>query len=519
MQEPKKEYIKTRSALIVCALVMFVFSQISWAECYDPNFTWRNSLCSYNPPKPDNFVCPPSFPFSYGGGYCVSSYDLNLGGRIYNICNLLCASLNESNTALDSLDCVNRGLNFINGSCQSPCDSTKWTCNTSVETSQTTIANDFVTCINGSCYGGIYCEFKSTSITTCVSECGETTINEASVPIRYDGACNDDNLTDEDICTPTQCTTFEGYYHLFKKCASREVLNGEIQMFPRFVGGGKGSCFSAGLPEASLDSAGFGAGVDSTSISKQCLMYGIGCPAKDSTDYTEKENRNPSKCSCEKYDGLSSISKIVCPDGSSSIFYGSCDSWKDSFSSSSSPESSSNPPESSSSVTEESPASSGGELVGNWVTWSQGEDIKSALGAIILNTQPRPASTINLDDYATTGGQVDVSYSRADSIYDPSTIVDTNGIVEAIFGRITDKNKILDTLTASAPSTCPCITFFEGNAQTSIENGRLTIARMRFDLGNIHGYNLCRIISAVVVALASIVSFFIGFSIFKNISQ
>jgi hypothetical protein len=308
-------------------------------------------------------------------------------------------------------------------------------------------------------------------------------------------------------------------FSLYKLCKSREIVDGVQKFLPRMVGGGYGNCASNGYPETN-DSTGFAGSQDSTKIPESCFTMGMGCPPPDTTNYASGDNRTPQNgCNCEPYDGLSSVSRIVCPDGSISLFMGSCDKWKEPPFSSSSTE----PPESSSGS--ENPTSSGGALVGDWANYSQGQEIISLLGAIASNTMQKPETkninTINvaLDDYATSKEDVDVPFNRHDSIYNPSYVIDTAGLKNAIFGRVTEENTILDTLEHPV-SKCPCFTFFSsGGNQAQITGFHISLPKMVFDFADFHGFDLCRIISVVVSALASVVAFFIGFSIFKNVSQ
>lgn len=111
----------------------------------------------------------------------------------------------------------------------------------------------------------------------------------------------------------------------FRNCQNRNLINGEAQTIPVFEGGGVGNCKNAGYKESSLTDT---TSVDSTSIPKECFLYGQNCPEVDQTDYTSAQNRTSENgCSCQPYDGLSHISQIVCPDGSMSVFFGSCNEF------------------------------------------------------------------------------------------------------------------------------------------------------------------------------------------------
>lgn len=484
--------------------------------CFTTGYYNDVCLCSSLDPLT---ACPSS---NYNGGYLSYPISIDGMGGCLSLSGSSCyyGVKCTSKIEADSLACELEGNSweYINNVWQcvenAPCDSTHWECTTDVETSQTTIASDKVECFDGDCFGGVYCEYISKSTTDCRNDCGQFTTQSTQVPIRYEGHCNEDNLLDDTECTKTKCMTFDGFYKLFKLCASREIINGERRFLPRFVGGGKGSCRNAGWPES--DSTSFSTSPDSVSVSEDCFTMGLGCPPKDSTDYNEPDNRNPNKCTCEPFDGISYISRIVCPDGSVSVFYGSCDDFRNPPSSSSS-----DAPESSSSGSENPPASSGA-LVGDWVNYSQGEEIKGILG--IIASKLDKEQTINnvnsvniaLDDYTVNPSDSVAPLVVPDSMLSYTSVIDTEGIVDAVFGRVTEENEILDTLSGYS-GTCPTCTFFGGGA--SIVGGRVSIPEIRFDFSNFWGFNLCAIISRIVIALASIVAFFIGFAIFKNISQ
>lgn len=487
-------------------LSFFLLVSFSWAACHKVAQSW---------------TC-------WSGGYvngewlCIKPTDTSR--QIYDNCTSDCVYRGygcgerrcdyyycDTQLENDSLNCV---INPSLPQCQ--CDST-FHCNTITETTQTTIATDGVECWGGECYGGVYCLYETTNTTDCSNGCGEFTTQTNTFPLRYDGACNPDNLLDDTECSKTRCMSFEktNSYTLYKMCASREIINGERKFLPRFVGGGVGTCKNAGWAESNDSTL---VQPDSTGVPDECFTMGINCPKPDTTNYEDAHNRNPDKCKCEKLDGLSHISSIVCPDGSRNIFYGSCDDWQQKYLSSSSA-----PPVSSGISSENPPASSGGaELAGNWVTYSQGEDIKNVLAVIANNTAQQPTinnvNTMNvaLDDYTANISDSAASLIVPDSVYSPDLVIDTAGLKNALFHRVTEENTILDTLFVSS-SKCPCFTFFQGH--TANFQGHLSLPEIKFDFSNFHGFDLCHIIQVIVSALASVVAFFIGFAIFKNVSQ
>lgn len=543
--------MKRNNFRILAIFALFLLCVQSWAACYQiqTSATIRsvyycdasNGTYNFGYPLEDrisvsgqchcsaNTLAPYSYTIGlsastgsrkYASGSCTSScYKENQSNDSYYF-RVQCVQTEcDTQAEADSLACLQSGLHWVNGSCNPPCDSTKWTCHTTTETTQTTIASDNITCIKGTCFGLTYCEYVTRNTTECENECGTHTEQTNEIPMTYEGACNDDNLSDDNMCSATKCIESQGQYSLYQMCQSREVLNGDIQLLPRMVGGGVGSCKNAGY-KTENDKLNDSASVaqDSMQIPLECYQYGVNCPEPDSS-YSDPEDRTPQNgCICEPFDGQKYISQIVCPDGSSSILYSSCDEWKQP------PMSSSSTPESSSAA--EWPASSGGMgEMGDWTTYSQGEDIKAALAVIAANTSKMGNNQVivqqnqdflNQFAYQDDGTEPQLNIPDSMLFYD-STQVDTNGILDAIFNRLDTSNKVLDTIPA-VTKVCPCLTFFSGNQNTSFANGHIQFKELVIDMSDFHGFNLCTIISGIVVALASVVSFFIGFSIFKNIS-
>lgn len=530
--------MKKNNFRILAILALFLLSVQSWATCTS---SWEQETLGYTNDPQCTTIEPWRCGFQGGSGeycgtgnrsYCkpsatrfcdcyVTNRNCNPPGKVSNITGGCMTITCTNSSEIDSIACVKEKKYWVNGQCKtSLCDSTKWTCHTTTETTQTTVASDNITCIKGTCFGLTYCEYVTRNTTECDNECGTHTEQTNEIPMTYEGACNDDNLSDDNMCSATKCIEAQGQYSLYQMCQSRSVLNGEIQLLPRMVGGGMGSCKNAGY-KAENDKLNDSASVaqDSMQIPLECYQYGVNCPEPDSS-YSDPEDRTPQNgCICEPFDGQKYISQIVCPDGSVSVEYHSCDEWKQP------PMSSSSTPESSSAA--EWPASSGGMgEMGDWTTYSQGEDIKAALAVIAANTSKMGNNQVivqqnqdflNQFAYQDDGTEPQLNVPDSMLTYD-STQVDTNGILDAIFNRLDTSNKVLDTIPA-VTKVCPCLTFFSGNQNTSFANGHIQFKEVVIDMANFNGFNLCTIISAIVVALASVVSFFIGFSIFKNISQ
>lgn len=359
--EPNQENIKTRSslALLVFALVILFTSSFSWGLC--STTTGYKSIIGYGSCTGslygsknvatlncgyirynDYNICNPAYlrvsindNQYYAGGSCVGS------GNIYSTSGVnytltVCTSENEAERFKDSVSCVKQSFQFVNGVCKPPCDSTKWSCNTVTENTTETEESTSINCFENTCFGGKYCTYIAKATTTCVNECGSSLTTETmATPTRFEGSCPSTIQDDENCSAQTYCVSNSmGTYMLYRKCFSGSIGNGAPSVVARSVGGGLGDCKNSGYPEtdpSKLDSAGGsgGSSADSVSYSQQCLLYGIGCPVDSSNvDYSENENRTSDNgCKCSSYDGLPYLSRISCPDGSISVFYGSCKDW------------------------------------------------------------------------------------------------------------------------------------------------------------------------------------------------
>lgn len=465
-------------------------------------------------------TCPSSGTGTYTDGYITDQRCNSTGYMAVKVieCQSYCCYGSSKEEVIATLCSQNPNLP------QCPqCDSTKYTCETSTTTTQTTIANQDVTCFNGECYGGVYCEYVTENTTTCTNECGGITTETARFPMRYEGACNEETAPDENQCGPLKCVTNSSsvgtFYHLFRNCKNRNMINGEVQTIPIFEGGGVGNCKNAGYQESNMNDT---TAVDSTSIPKECFLYGLNCPPVDSTDYSSEQNRTPENgCYCQPYDGLSHISQITCPDGSSSVFFGSCDDYSSS--------SGDNPPESGSSGSENPPASSGGsESPTDWVKYSQGVTMIDLLAQIVTNTGKQNQQSINIQtgisDYQYFDEDSDIPWNHQDSILE--IYPDSSGfgalrdsLKKALWSRVDTNNKILDTLSVAQYSGCPTLNILGGSNNRPTTQSGMYLKGITVNFCDISGFNIVRIVSTLLVAFASIVGFFIGFAIFKNVSQ
>lgn len=82
--------------------------------------------------------------------------------------------------------------------------------------------------------------------------------------------------------------------------------------------------------------------------------------------------------------------------------------------------------------------------------------------------------------------------------------------------KVLDTNRvIIDTSTKVSSGTCPVLTGnFSQACKKFVPFLNKNDLNLRIDLNNISGFSLCSIFKSIVIGFASVVSFFIGFSIF-----
>lgn len=427
----------------------------------------------------------------------------------------------------DSLVCVNKGYLWQNDSCVTPCDPSKYTCNTTSELITEETSSDQITCIGGTCYGVKGCKYYSKYTTTCVNECNTDVAEESysTNPIFIDGACDDKDLEGE--CTNTICTELtpsesgandgKNRYIIYQNCYTNNMTNGQLEMIPKIQKAGIGSCASQGFPNTpppSSDSSSTSSGSSSPtdSIPADCLLFGA-CSSysSDTTDYSNPFNRNSSNgCTCDDDQGTSNIIRITCPDGSISYDIGSCDGWNNKHSSSSSP-----PPSSSSSATDDGGESS--DSSGDWATSDQAEDIEDSLGAIngTLKAIASLISAINPMWSESESGELTPAmieavfgqgeYSAIDSTaignvttWVDSMVIDSSGgsaVLDSVFGLMPTENTLIDTLGFSHSSKCPV--FIVPIKVASFDR------EVVIDCGDIGDFDLCTISSTLMMIFAS----------------
>ena len=150
------------------------------------------------------------------------------------------------------------------------------------------------------------------------------------------------------------------------------------------------------------------------------------------------------------------------------------------------------------------------------------KNVNEVLGSMVQTLKTLPSSIISgirelLNGYNYNETDDEFIWNRVDSLVTLDTIIDTAGVLNAIFNRLDTNNRIIDTIPNASFNGCPCIYFFRGNTSNNLgKDGHISFKEIKFNLGDFHGFNLCTIIRTIVVAFASVVSFFIGFAIFQE---
>lgn len=439
----------------------------------------------------------------------------------YGIQNLGVATLCDTQTELDSLLCVNSGSNWQNGQCKN-CDASdpsSWQCETtsSIVKAQETSPDIICDASFGGCYSGNACAIYTEYQTSCVNDCsGESTVETYRTdPVWQDGFCDEVDI-DRDDCGKTRCIDMDGNFALVHDCNSNNIINGVPQSFPVVIQGGKGSCASNGYQPVnpdSLNNNGNSSNRDSilkahqdSLYSQNCLLFGQCGDSNDSTDFSDASNRNAENgCYCERMDDMPFVSRIVCPDGTSSVFYGSCKDWQDKPSSSSS----STPPSSESGGGGSSEADS---RPTDWANWSQANEMNQKLDAnngILASISEKLSNIFSFLSGGGGSGGFDNSDGLSTSIdwdnpqyVDSSLVYDTNQV--SIFGDVSDSlfnlarsNKgLLDT--SSLPDLDNCF-----SCRLRMPAG-LSGTEISLNFGDLGGFNICKLLRSILIVLTEI---------------
>ena len=421
----------------------------------------------------------------------------------------------------DSLVCV-QGGNHWNGTECRQCGEYK--CKTITSHSAVKDNNSSVVCLGKSC-NNYNCKIFSQLQEICTNECGDSTITTIATDTTYyeDAACDPERYF-EDCSASNFCYEVGTNYVLYKKCLTGQIINGTETQSTKIISSGKGSCADQGYlsqsPEQNTpqDSMSLGGG-GQDSIPDNCLLFGIGCPADTSSvNYSSSSNRNEQNgCICSAYDGLSYLSIITCPDGSSSTFYGSCDDWK------SPPTSSSSSPSEPSSSAADTTGTGGGTSSGNtptdWATWSQMRE-----QIILQGNSNYKLDQVNSNLNNINNGINEINNTLNSSIPMPNldttegsiSSISAKDTINKIMGYMPTKNTIIDTLEMQDISngTCPELYILKND----IKILTLTIPATKLNLADIGGFNLCKISRAILILLAEIVSSILIIGLFRKFS-
>ncbi len=426
----------------------------------------------------------------------------------------------DTQAEADSVACVNSGSNWVNGQCKN-CDASdpsSWKCETtsSIVKAQESSPDIICDASFGGCYSGNACAIYTEYQTSCVNECtGDSTVESYRTdPIWQDGFCDEVDI-DRDDCGKTRCIDMDGNFALVHDCSSNNIINGVPQTFPVVIQGGKGSCASNGYQPVNPDSLNNGNSSNRDSIlkahhdslySQNCLLFGQCGDANDSTDFSDASNRNAENgCYCERMDDMLFVSRIICPDGTSSIFYGSCKYWQD------------KPSSSSSSSPQSSESGGGGSSEADsrptdWANWSQANEMNQKLDAnngILASISEKLSNIFSFLSGGGGSGGFDNSDGLTTSIdwdnpqyVDSSLVYDTNQV--SIFGDVSDSlfnlarsNKgLLDT--SSLPDLNNCFTcrfiFTQHLGGQSVE----------LNFGSLGGFNICTLLRSILIVLTEI---------------
>lgn len=536
-------------------LIVLFYLSYSYATCYD-----RTSVVNSNYPCQDGTVRPNytatvqlqcnNIENSLASGtwancpaatsHCVITSCPVCGSQTGLSSAYVAYTLCTSQIEIDSLNCVNNGDRWVdvgNGvkECKSgQCDTTFTCISYPYNYCEDVPSSDEITCINGNCYGLGGSKWVSYYDKNCTNECGATQNTRVSGDTVYilGGSC-DDPLQ----CDPTtHCVDFDnGTYFLYQVClVGREVVGNvdERQTLAQITLSGNGTCKDNGYRSETYPNSGGGNTSNpnhsqADSISSDCTIYGVGCePYQDTTNYQNGDNANPTKCWCEPFDGINSVSYIKCPDGSTRVVYMSCEEWHNWFSSSST-----TPPPSSGSGGGGASSGSGtyssdsNPFKGKYPEYpadqpTTNKNVQGALSGIAdviisirdhlgqLKNYIMSSQTVHFDSVKT---HAHGDYSQLDTVQS-----DLGFTFDSLFNKIDTSRKIIDTSLFVSTGTCPIIKgeysmckrfgIFKGNKDVDLE----------FDLSNFFGFNLCSIIKALVLGFTSVVVFILSFRVISK---
>lgn len=344
---------------------------------------------------------------------------------------------------------------------------------------------------------------------------------------------------EEHCSTEKKCYSEGGQYYIIEECAiGRPVVGNDgvsQKTVPYIVSQGKGSCSEMGYRNESYSNYGNSGTAGNqqavqgqpSPMSDDCIVYGVGCPEKDTTDYNSQNNRNPSKCFCEPFDGNARMSKVTCPDGSVSIYYFSCREWEMFYYSSSSVQNSStSTPPSSVGGTSSSGGGASSDSFGQYPQYPEDDrnyrqNVQAALSGESSLLQEIKNILGNIKDYLFTDdvlsfGEGDLYETPTDSsTYDTIYI----NVLDSLYSVLDTAKSPIDTSLLNQTGVCPKISMkFGTNCKKIMGIAGNHDADIYLDTADFFGFNLCSIIKAIIVGFGSVVSFIISARMFRQIN-
>lgn len=395
-------------------------------------------------------------------------------------------------------------------------------------------AGGSIVCKDGECSGLPYSMWWSElRIDSMSTRCGQIShVHISDTAYTFGSQCDvDERCSDE-----KKCYSEGGTFYIVQECAvGRPVVGNDgvsEKTVPYIVSTGKGSCTEMGYRNNNYQNSGGGVGNSNAiggnppPIDDECLVYGINCPEPDTTDYQQPPNQNPSKCFCEPYDGLGSMSKVTCPDGTISIYYFSCLEWQNLFVSSSSnaPQSStSEPPTSSGGGTSSPSGGSSSDSFGQYPQYPEQEGSYRQNVQAALSGEAKLLTSIkeilgSIKDYLFSTPQIG-EYEFSLDVPTDSITYDTTqvNLVDSLLAVIDTAKSPIDTSLKAQTGVCPIISANFGAVCRYVPFANVQGSNMVIDTSNIAGINVCGIIRALIIAFASVVSFIIGARLFRQV--
>ena len=395
-------------------------------------------------------------------------------------------------------------------------------------------ASGSIVCQNGECSGLPYSMWWSElRIDSTSTRCGKIShVHISDTSYTFGSQCDVEERCSDD----KKCYSGGGTFYIVQECAvGRPVVGNDgvsQKTVPYILSTGNGSCSEMGYRNENYQNSGGGIGNPNATggnpppLEDDCLVYGINCPEADTTNYKDPPNQNPTKCFCEPFDGLNSMSKVTCPDGTVSIYYFSCLEWENLFVSSSSAQSSSSvPPASSAGGTSAPSGGSSSDTFGQYPQYPEQDgafkkNVQAALSgeATLLSQIKEILGSIKEYLFSTPvlGDDVfSLDVPTDSSTYDTTTV----NFLDSLYAVLDTAKVPIDSSLKAQTGVCPIISANFGTACRYLPGiAGNSNANIRIDTSSIGGVNVCGIIRSLIIGFASVVSFIIGARLFRQVS-